>query len=156
LLAELAAANAAFAVIKQALSNGRDIASCGKQIADFTHAKDDLANRGQRKKNSFWQKVGGKDGDDLEEFMALEQLKQKEDELKQLMIYVGRPGLHGDWVRFQVEARKRRIKEKADAKKAKEHLLEIILYGVLAIVGLAVLAFIAFMIITAMRHKGVI
>jgi hypothetical protein len=40
--------------------------------------------------------------------MALEQLKKQEAELKQMMIYQGRPGMWQDWLRFQVEARQRR------------------------------------------------
>ena len=37
MLAELAAANAAFAVIKQCVSNGKELANVGKSISDFTH-----------------------------------------------------------------------------------------------------------------------
>ena len=43
MLAELAAANAAFAVIKQAVQNGKDIASAGHAIAEFVRAKETLA-----------------------------------------------------------------------------------------------------------------
>ena len=39
------------------------------------------------------QKAKGVGGADLEEFMALEKIKQQEEELKQIMIYAGRPGL---------------------------------------------------------------
>ena len=35
MLAELAAANAAFGVIKSFVSNGKELASCGKHISDF-------------------------------------------------------------------------------------------------------------------------
>ena len=42
MLAELAAANAAFQVIKQAVSNGKDIAAAGSAIAKFVGAKQDL------------------------------------------------------------------------------------------------------------------
>ena len=39
MLAELAAANAAFAVIKQAVSNGKEIAAAGSAIAEFVALK---------------------------------------------------------------------------------------------------------------------
>ena len=39
------------------------------------YAKDALQSEANEKKNSFWSKVAGKDGDDLEEFMALEYIK---------------------------------------------------------------------------------
>lgn len=48
---------------------------------------------------------------DLEEFFALEQLKQQQEELKQMMIYQGRPGLWDDWLMFQAEAKRKRDAE---------------------------------------------
>ena len=108
MLEYVAAANAAYAVIRKAVENGRELTSVGKQIAAFTHATDDLAKHAHKKKNSIWSNFTGKDESDLEEFMALEEIKQKENELKQMMIYLGRPGLHSDYVRFCVEARKKR------------------------------------------------
>ena len=80
MLAELAAANAAFGVIKSFISNGKDLASCGKQISDFVFAKEKI------EKEVSKQKAKGIAGGDLEEFMALEELRQKEEELKQIMI----------------------------------------------------------------------
>ncbi len=151
MLAELAAANAAFAVIKKTLQNGREIADCGKAISQFVTAKDDLQKKGTKKKNSFWRRVGGKSGDDLEEFMALEKIRQQEEQLKQVMIYCGRPGLWHDWVRFQGEARVRRQKEAQDAKKAKERLWEIIGLCVLGVVGLGVTFFVLAIIYMAWR-----
>ena len=46
--------------------------------------------------------------------MALEELREKEEELKRMMIYLGDSRLHSDWVRFQVEARKRRQQAEKD------------------------------------------
>ena len=66
MLAELAAANAAFAVIKQAVSNGKEIAAAGNAIAEFVGAKEKLQQKAQKK--------GG--GSDLEEFMALEKIQR--------------------------------------------------------------------------------
>ena len=95
MLAELAAANAAFSVIKQAVQHSGDIAKAGSAIAKFVGAKEDLQKKANRK--------GG--GSDLEEFMALEQIREQEEQLKQIMIYAGRPGLWHDWQRFQAKAR---------------------------------------------------
>tara|TARA_Y100001937_G_scaffold127126_1_gene198362 strand:- start:2099 stop:2569 length:471 start_codon:yes stop_codon:yes gene_type:complete len=156
MLAELAAANAAFAVIKQVVQNGRDISQAAKAIGDFTNAKDALHVRGHQKKNSFLGQFRKGDGNDLEEFMALEQIKQKEEELKQFMIYCGRPGLWGDWVRFQVEARKRRQQEAIDAEKAREKLWEIIGIGFLSLICLVVLTFIGYLVLRGARERGLI
>jgi hypothetical protein len=51
---------------------------------------------------------GGSDRGDLEEFMALEQLKIQEESLREMMIYQGRAGLWTDWLKFQLEAKKKR------------------------------------------------
>ena len=121
MLAELAAANAAFSVIKQFVSNGKELSGCAKQISDFVFAKEQI-----EKKASSKQGASG----DLEEFMALEQIKEKEEELKKMMIYIGRPGLWQDWQEFQAEARKsRRYQEKMRERRQAE-LMEYFGYGI--------------------------
>jgi len=124
MLAELAAANAAFGVIKSFISNGKELASCGKQISDFVFAKEEIEKKAKK------QRAKGVRTNDLEEFMALEELKQKEEELKQIMIYAGRPGLWADWQKFQAEARKSRRYAEKMAQKRKEELLEITGYSI--------------------------
>jgi hypothetical protein len=131
MLAELAAANAAFGVIKSFISNGKELASCGKQISDFVFAKEQIEKKAKK------QRAKGVRTNDLEEFMALEKIKQQEDELKQIMIYAGRPGLWQDWQRFQAEARKSRRYAEKMAQKRKEELLEIMGYSIGFIVLLA-------------------
>ena len=42
MLAELAAANAAFSVIKSFVSNGKELGGCVKQISDFVFAKEQM------------------------------------------------------------------------------------------------------------------
>jgi hypothetical protein len=87
MLAELAAANAAFGVIKSFISNGKELSGCAKQISDFVFSKEAI------EKNLKKKKAKGIGGADLEEFMALEQIREKEEELKKMMIYLGRPGI---------------------------------------------------------------
>ena len=130
MLAELAAANAAFSVIKQAVQNSGDIAKAGSAIAKFVGAKEDLQKKASKK--------GG--GSDLEEFMALEQIREKEEQLKQFMIYCGRPGLWGDWQRFQAKARVARREAEENAKRKRKQIFEIAIITFLLIVGLGILA----------------
>ena len=120
MLAELAAANAAFGVIKSFISNGKELANCGKQISDFVFAKEEIEKKVKKKK------AKGIHTNDLEEFMALEQLKQKEEELKQIMIYVGRPGLWADWQKFQAQARKARREQERLERKRREEILTVV------------------------------
>ena len=106
MLAELAIANAAFSVIKETIQNGGDILSAGQSLFNYFDNKAVIQKKA---------KDGGMKSD-LEEFMALEQLKKQEAELRQMMIYQGRGGLWDDWMQFQVEARKKREKAEAEAK----------------------------------------
>ena len=135
MLAEIAAANAAFAVIKGAIRNGKEIADVASQVGKYVNATEDLRRKGEKKRRS----AGGAD---LEEFMHLEKLKQQEEELKQLMIYTGRPGLWHDWIRFQAQARKDRLAAaEAHRKKVKKwtEIAIIVLLFVLGLFGIAAL-----------------
>ena len=106
MLVELAAATAAFSVIKETINNGGDILAAGQKLFEYFDCKAAIQKKA---------KDGGMKSD-LEEFMALEKLKQQEAELRQLMIYQGRGGMWDDWMQFQVEARKKREKAEAEAK----------------------------------------
>ena len=141
MLAELAAANAAFAVIKQAVANGKEIAAAGNAIASFVGAKEKLERKAQQK--------GG--GSDLEEFLALEKIKEQEKQLKELMIYTGRPGMWNDWQRFQAKARvARREAEVAAAAKRKK----IVEGTIIALFVLCCLAVLGALIMLILHHQG--
>ena len=140
-LETIAAANAAFAVIKQVVENSGEIARAGKAIAAFVTGKEELQRQ-----------VAGKDknkssGNDLEAFMALEQIKQREDELKQLMIYSGRPGLYTDYVKFCAQARKARREEEKAAEKKRQKMFVIMAVGGLTLVGFGAIAFIVMLLV---------
>ena len=139
MLAELAAANAAFAVIKQAVQNGKEIAAAGNAVAEFVGAKEKLQAKAQKK--------GG--GSDLEEFMALEKLKQQEDELKTIMIYAGRPGLWHDWQKFQAKARVARREAEIAAAHRRKKIIEGTIIGAFILCCLAVLGALVALILHA-------
>jgi hypothetical protein len=100
MLAELAIANAAFAVIKEAVANSGDIMAAGDSLFKYFDTKAEIQKKASAK--------GGSERGDLEEFMALEKLKKQEEELREMMIYQGRAGLWTDWLKFQLEAKKKR------------------------------------------------
>lgn len=105
MIAELMAANAAFAVIKETVQNGGDIMAAGAKLFDYF----DNTSAIQKKADS---------GNDMEAFAALEQIKNNEAELKRMMVYHGRAGLWDDWLRFKKEAKQKRdAAAKADARK---------------------------------------
>jgi hypothetical protein len=137
MLAELAACNAAFGVIKQAVANGKSIADCGEFVANFVNGKADLEKKLHKKRNSLF---SGSADHDLEEFMALEKIKQNEQELKEFMMLYGRNHLWDDWLRFQADQRKRRQEEEKKRKKRVHDIVVGTLVTVLIILGLFVLA----------------
>jgi hypothetical protein len=148
MLAELAAANAAFAIIKQAVSNGRDLANAGSAIADFVGAKEELRKKGEKKKRSPF--AGG---GDLEEFMALEKIKEQEEQLREMMVWAGRPGMWADWQKFQTEARKARQKAEEARARRKKKIIEISLLTVLGILGLGIVGFIGWFLYMGMTGR---
>lgn len=77
---------------------------------------------------------------DLEEFMALEKIKQNEIELKEFMMLYGRYHLWDDWQRFQADQRKRRLAEEKKRKKRIHDIVVGTLVTVLIILGLVVIA----------------
>jgi len=130
MLAELAAANAAFSVIKTAIQNGKEIADAGSAIAQFVGAKEKLQKKASKKGN----------GSDLEEFMALEKIREQEEQLKQFMIYCGRPGLWHDWQKFQAQARKERRVQEELAKRRRAEIMEALGLGAVALLVSALVA----------------
>lgn len=134
MLAELAAANAAFQVVKQFVQNGKELSDCADKIASYVNATEDLRRKAEKKKRNPF--ASG----DLEEFMQLEKLKQQEEELKQLMIWHGRPNLWTDWLNYQAVARKNRQAALAARRKRNKQIMEIIIIVVLIIAGFVGLA----------------
>ena len=108
MIAELAAANAAFGVIKETIANGKELYEAGEALAKYFGLKAEI----QKKAHEHGYKS------DLEAFMATEQLKEYEEALKQMMIWQGRAGLWTDWLDYQ-----KKMKESREAaerqKKAK-------------------------------------
>ena len=137
MIAELVLANQAFSVIKQSLANGKELSALGSRVFDYFDNKAAIQERATKK--------GG--GSDIEEFMALEQLNAQEVELRERMVYAGRPGMWGDWQKFQAAAarRRREAKEEAarEAKRRQQQLEDMVEYiaiglGVIVLAGLLV------------------
>jgi hypothetical protein len=107
MLAELAIANACIATIKEAVAHSGDLMAAGEALYKFFDSKAELQKKAKAS--------NGSDRGDLEAFMALEQIKKQEEELKIMMIYQGRGGLWQDWLKFQSDAKRKR--EEAERQK---------------------------------------
>ena len=116
MLAELAIANAAFKVIKQALSNGKELLDAGDAVSSYFKAENDIAKEVESK---------GK-GSALEAYQAQQQLRRQEDELKYMLNKQGLLGYHqflqfkAEWSRDQKEQVKLAARKKHQRAKALE------------------------------------
>jgi hypothetical protein len=143
MLAELALANSAFAIIKEAVQNSGDLMNAGNAIFQYFDSKSAI----QKKYEDKAKKAGSTD---IEEFFALEQLRKQETELREMMQWQGRAGMWTDWLEFQKQAKAKREEARkaelraAAARKAKLWLglmwaAIVSLMGVLALIGVWVL-----------------
>ena len=147
MLAELAAANAAFDVIKQTLANGKEIYEAGEALAQYFGLKAEIAKKAHQH--------GYKS--DIAAFMAAEQLNAKEAELKEMMIYQGRGGMWDDWVRFQAEMKRSRDEEEVQERKLKyarkKRILNIFMYSFYTVIGALLIASAIFITITFLKYS---
>jgi hypothetical protein len=139
MLAELAIANAAFSVIKEAVQNSGDLMNAGQAIFQYFDSKSAIQKK-------YEDKAKKSKTNDIEEFFALEQLKKQEVELREMMQWQGRAGMWTDWLEFQKQAKAKREEARkaelraAAARKAKLWLglmwaAIVFLMGVLAGIG---------------------
>ena len=132
MLVELAAFTAAAKTVTSAIQAGKDLTSVASSIGKMAESKDQLHTRLQKKKASpFKSTVEG----EIEEFMALEEVKQREEDLLKMMVYTGRPGLKDDFIKFQAEARRQRKEAIKEAERQREARLELITTGVLVLMS---------------------
>ena len=72
---------------------------------------------------------------DYEEFMALEEIREREEDLLKLMVYTGRIGLKDDFIKFQAEARRQRKEAIKEAERQREARVEMITTGILILMS---------------------
>ena len=132
-IAAIKVANEAIGAVKELIGNVESIGQVGSHLTKLTDAKDELQKKA--------------DEGDLNAFMQLEEIKKQEYQIKQMMIYQGRPGLWDDWQKFQQtrrdlreKARQRELAKIARRKRLiKDWCIGIaVSIGVLTAVGIAV------------------
>ena len=143
MLAELAAANAAYAIIKETISNGGDILAAGSRLGEYFGLKSEISKRASQ------------NGNNSEEFWALEKLRQQEEDLKVLMIYKGRPGLWQDWLEFQSRQRREReaeeLQQRVKVARRKEVVQAILVALLVAVIGLSLIGVVLMAAIASRR-----
>jgi hypothetical protein len=147
MLAELAAANAAFDVIKQTLANGREIYEAGEAMAQYFGLKAEIAKKAHQH--------GYKS--DIAAFMAAEQLAAKENELREMMIYQGRGGMWDDWLSFQAEMKRSRDEQEKEERLAKlarkKRIVNIFMYSLYAVIGTLLITSAVFITLAIIKYN---
>lgn len=145
MLAEIAAANAAFAVIKEAVSNGGDLLAAGAKLGEYFGMKSEIA------------KKANNSGSNSEEFWALEKLRKQEEQLKEIMIYQGRAGLWDDWLKFQAQKKREREEEARQKRlkiaRRKEMLYDVTVAVLVSILGASGIGVIGLMVWYLLKDK---
>jgi len=130
-IAAIELANQAINGIKELAGHVTSVGQMGKQLTQLADAHDELEKESEQgSMDAFW---------------ALEDIKKKEYEIKQLFIYAGRPGLWDDYQTFirnrkemkRKAAERERLKKLAKKKAIKDGLLytAVVLAGCLAVAG---------------------
>ena len=144
MLAELAAANAAYSTIKKFVSNGKEVSDFLSPLKNLVGAEEDLKARGNRKKDGLFSKVMGKSADDFDEFIALQQIQEQRKELESICRLYGKPGTWDSFLAFEAKMRVQRKKEAEQRQKQIAATIKYISWGVIAFLsvgGFAVLYF---------------
>jgi len=133
MLAELAAFNAGFAVIKQTVLNGKDISTALGSLSSMLGAEEDLKARGARKKKNIWTKVAGKSADDFEEFVALNEIKEQRKELESIVrLYANFSW--DDFIAYEAKMRKKRKEEAEERERAIARMVGFAQWGIAGLV----------------------
>ena len=156
MLEMLLVANSAFKIIKETLENGKEISSAGSAIANFVGAEEKLQQDLHKKKNSIWSNFLGKTDNDLEEFMALESIRIKQEKLREYMQIYGRANLYTDYVQFCADCRVSRKEARVKAQKRRQYIQDMFLKIVLGILISALLAGVATVLVILAKKKGII
>jgi len=124
ILESIAAASAAYEVIKTAINQGREGAGLIGAVGKFLSAEEDIKDAVQKKKNSPLTAITGGEEGDWEEFQALEQIREQRKELESYIRLYGKAGQWDRWVQWQAEARRQRAAAKKAAALRREEQIE--------------------------------
>ena len=126
MLLEIAACNAAFAVLKESIAMGKDIVDCAEHLGIWSEKSREITAQAKDKK-------GGGTESDLELFMAAEKVKNQREELEYMMRST-RLNMWQEFIFFegeQVKARRKlREKEERERIKRTEFLMTCLAYFV--------------------------
>lgn len=140
ILETIAAANAAYSVIRTCLQNGKEVTGLVSEVGKFLQAEEELEVLHKKKQNDPLANLLGKDISDWEHFQHLEDIRQKRKELESYCRLYAPAGTWDRWIKYQADARIARKEARRAAEKAREERNELILTIVCIAGGIAGIA----------------
>jgi hypothetical protein len=143
-IAAIKIANEAIGAIKEFAGHVQSVGEMGPQLTKLADAKGEIEKK-------------AKDGD-MDAFFALEDIRKKEAEIKQMFIYNGRAGLWDDYQKFIANRKQMRENEKKreEAKRlAKKKAIKTALtYGAVGIFTLGMVGGAVAFVLFLISHRG--
>jgi len=143
-IAAIKIANECIGAIKEFAGHVQSVGEMGPQLTKLADAKGEIEKK-------------AKDGD-MDAFFALEDIRKKEAEIKQMFIYNGRAGLWDDYQKFIANRKQMRENEKKreEAKRlAKKKAIKTALtYGAVGIFTLGVVGGAVAFVLFLISHRG--
>ena len=140
MLAELAAANAAYATIKTFVIDVREITNILSHLKNLVTIEEELRAWGNRKKNGLFSKVMGKAADDFDEFLALEQVAENRKELESMCRLYAPIGILDRFIEYEAKMRIQRKREVEERQRQIAQTVKYISRGLIAIISVGSLS----------------
>lgn len=143
-IAAIELANQAINGIKELAGHVTSVGQMGKQLTQLADAHEELEKDAAK--------------GDMEAFWALEDIKKKEYEIKQLFIYAGRAGLWDDYQTFirnrKELRRKQEEREKAKKLAKRKAIKNGLIYGAVLLVGCLTVGLGIWLLLAVVAMKG--
>jgi len=143
-IAAIKVANDAISAIREMSGNVQSITEIGPHLSKLTDVQEELQEKA--------------DNGDMESFFKLEEIRNQTKQVRELMIWAGRPGLIQDWdrhVRVQKERRENERKRIAQAKARRKKLVKEWTSGIaLTIAILSAVGLVFYILYWIMNVKG--
>ena len=143
-IAAIELANQAINGIKELAGHVTSVGQMGKQLTQLADAHEELEKDAAK--------------GDMEAFWALEDIKKKEYEIKQLFIYAGRAGLWDDYQTFirnrKELRRKQEEREKVKRLAKRKDIKNGLIYGAVLLVGCITVGLGIWLLLAVVAMKG--
>ena len=129
-------ATAAFTVIKQGVSVGKELHSLSGQIIKFVKQMS-IVEEEHKKEKSKWYTSSNEEA--LDTYFKLKQVHDMENQLREMFMLYGAPNAWSEFVAIRTDIKKKRLAAVAQKKKEREEFLMFCAYSALAISIIGVL-----------------